>query len=207
MLLHAANGLDKRFISKFSNTNDPNSFRREVNEVYSGLSGPPVSSCFLSAYISWCFLLLLTFKAPAAQSGLMVRAKYQLFTYSPKNQSNRGRDSENLLDESIKIYKTRDTGQMWDIKFQCRWLNYVVKGARGEKQEGLGLVGACKGWSGKAHDEQWNCWHDKWVYRNQRCKLKPFFTAAPPVPTSLYSPPFSYPLPSSLSALLSVSAL
>lgn len=64
-------------------TNDPNRCRRgEVNEVYSGVSGPLVSSCFLCAYISWCFLLPLTFKAPAAHSDLIEKRRRQL---SPQN--------------------------------------------------------------------------------------------------------------------------
>lgn len=96
------------YFSKFLPTNDPNSCkRRRVNEVYSGVSGPPVSSCFLCAYISWCFLLLLTFKAPAAQSGLMESRRHQLFTYSLNNTSKDGKGSEiwvhNMVGDKILV--------------------------------------------------------------------------------------------------------
>lgn len=73
------------FISPNSHPSyDPNSCRQGgVNEVYSAVSGPPVSLCFLCAYISRSFLLLLTFKDLAALSGLMDRRRHQLFTHSP----------------------------------------------------------------------------------------------------------------------------
>lgn len=63
----------------------------------------------------------------------------------------------------------------------------------GEKHEGLGQVGA------RGHR-----WHDKRVYRKPRCKLNPFFSTAPSVPTSLYSTPPSplFPFCSLLSSLL-----
>lgn len=212
LLFEATAWLTDLFLITPIPTNDPNSCRRGgVNEVYSGVSGPPVSSCFLCAYISWCFLLLLTFKAPAAQSGLMERRRHQISTHSPNNRWNDGKDSEILLDESIKWCETSYTGCMWAITFGV-WKIYKnnkddktvwSKGymaVSGEKQEGLGQVGARRGRGEKTRGEQWHCWHDEWVYRNLRCKLNSFFTAAPFVPTSLYSSP---PFLSSPSALFS----
>lgn len=115
-----SNSLARRFISPNSHpTYDPNRCRRgAVNEVYSAVSGPPVSSCFLCAYISWCFLLLLTFKDPAALSGLMERRRHRLSTHSPNHQSSDGTNSEN----SKKIYRNHEDdnnlaqglhGSMW----------------------------------------------------------------------------------------------
>lgn len=115
ILLFEATASARRFISPNSHpTNDPNSCRRgEVNEVYSGVSGPPVSSCFLCAYISWCFLLLLTFKAPAAQSGLMEGRRHQLSTHGPNKWKRFRKSRRKRMQGEIYI------GCMWDVQFRA----------------------------------------------------------------------------------------
>lgn len=125
-----SNSLARRFISPNSHpTYDPNRCRRgAVNEVYSAVSGPPVSSCFLCAYISWCFLLLLTFKDPAALSGLMERRRHQLSTHSPNHQSSDGTNSENLK----KYTEIMRMITIWPKDYMA---------VCGQKQEGLGQVG------------------------------------------------------------------
>lgn len=160
-----SNSLAHRLISPDLPTNDPNSCRRGgVNEVYSGVSGPPVSSCFLCAYISWCFLLLLTFKAPAAQSGLMERRIHQLSTHSPNNRSNDGKDSEILFDESIKWCVTRHTRYTWhetsnfgfeNIQIQWRWWTYLVQGKHGSISGKTRRFGSAGGKEREGGEDTW----------------------------------------------------